>query len=41
MGKTEFLRKDITPLAEAAGWRVFYFSFLAADHKSQTQLRAH
>ena len=29
MGKTEFLRKDITPLAEQLGWRVFYFSFLA------------
>lgn len=26
-GKTEFLRKDITPLAEQLGWRVFYFSF--------------
>jgi hypothetical protein len=31
MGKTEFLRKDITPAAEARGWRVFYFSFLDAD----------
>ncbi len=32
MGKTEFLRKDIQPLAEAKGWNVFYFSFLdAAD----------
>lgn len=30
MGKTEFLRKDITPLAQQQGWRVFYFSFL--DH---------
>lgn len=29
-GKTEFLRKDITPLAEHQGWRVFYFSFLDA-----------
>lgn len=28
MGKTEFLRKDITPLAEKKGWAVFYFSFL-------------
>ena len=33
MGKTEFLRNDITPLAQEAGYRVFYFSFLdgAAD----------
>ncbi len=31
MGKTEFLRKDITPAAEKRGWRVFYFSFLDAD----------
>lgn len=30
MGKTELLRKDITPLAEAHGWRVFYFSFFDA-----------
>ena len=28
MGKTEFLRKDIMPLAERHGWAVFYFSFL-------------
>lgn len=28
MGKTEFLCKDITPLAEKRKWRVFYFSFL-------------
>lgn len=28
MGKTEFLLKDIMPLAQAAGYRVFYFSFL-------------
>ena len=33
MGKTEFLRKDIQPLAETNGWNVFYFSFLdAADN---------
>lgn len=31
MGKTEFLRKDIAPLAETRDWRVFYFSFLDAD----------
>ena len=30
MGKTEFLRKDITPLAEQFGWHIFYFSFLDA-----------
>lgn len=28
MGKTEFLLKDIQPLAKAHGWQVFYFSFL-------------
>lgn len=28
MGKTEFLRKDIMPLAKAKGWKTFYFSFL-------------
>ncbi|MFO1259430.1 MAG: ATP-binding protein [Gammaproteobacteria bacterium] len=28
MGKTEFLCKDITPLAESRKWCVFYFSFL-------------
>lgn len=31
MGKTEFLRKDITPVAEGRGWNVLYFSFLDAD----------
>jgi hypothetical protein len=28
MGKTEFLCKDITPLAVSLDWHVFYFSFL-------------
>lgn len=28
MGKTEFLRKDITPYANKNGWSVHYFSFL-------------
>ena len=28
MGKTEFLCKDVAPLAEKAKWKVFYFSFL-------------
>ena len=37
MGKTEFLRKDITPLAEQLGWRVFYFSFLDAGLHSEGQ----
>jgi len=31
MGKTEFLRKDIAPAADAQGWGVFYYSFLDAD----------
>lgn len=33
----EFLRKDITPLAEQLGWRVFYFSFLDAGLHSEGQ----
>lgn len=37
MGKTEFLRKDISPLAEKLGWRVFYFSFLDAGLHSEGQ----
>ncbi len=33
MGKTEFLRKDMLPVAESKGWDVLYFSFLdAADN---------
>ena len=28
MGKTEFLLKDIVPLAQQEGWSIFYFSFL-------------
>lgn len=28
MGKTEFLCKDMAPLAEGQKWKVFYFSFL-------------
>jgi len=40
MGKTEFLCKDIGPLAESQKWKVFYFSFLelgpsAASHFMQ------
>jgi hypothetical protein len=40
MGKTEFLRRDITPVAEATGWQVFYFSFLDADAAAQSFARA-
>lgn len=32
MGKTEFLRKDVTPCAEKQDWKVLYFSFLDAEH---------
>ena len=35
MGKTEFLRKDITPLALNQGWQVLYFSFLDSDENVQ------
>jgi len=31
MGKTEFLQKDVTPLAKKSGWKVFYFSFLDVE----------
>ncbi|TDR81363.1 hypothetical protein [Paludibacterium purpuratum] len=31
MGKTEFLVKDLMPLAENNGWRVFYYSFMGDD----------
>lgn len=34
MGKTEFLRKDIMPLAEQKKWTVFYFSFLDAGKQA-------
>lgn len=37
MGKTEFLRKDILPLAEKKGWRTFYFSFLDIGEKVQEE----
>lgn len=39
MGKTEFLRKDITPAAEAAGWRVIYFSFLDAGKNPASKFK--
>ncbi len=37
MGKTEFLRKDIQPLAEKRGWRTFYFSFLDTGIKAKSE----
>ena len=36
MGKTEFLRKDVRPLAEKNNWTTFYFSFLdIGEHVQQ------
>lgn len=37
MGKTEFLLKDILPLAESKDWYVFYYSFLDADQNAASQ----
>ncbi len=37
MGKTEFLRKDIQPLAEKKGWKTFYFSFLDIGEQVQEE----
>lgn len=37
MGKTEFLRKDIFPLADHKGWKTFYFSFLDAGPTVTTE----
>ena len=37
MGKTEFLRKDILPLAEKKGWKIFYFSFLDIGNRVQEE----
>lgn len=37
MGKTEFLRKDIQPLAENKGWSVLYFSFLDTGENVQEE----
>jgi hypothetical protein len=34
MGKTEFLRKDIMPIAEKNNWLVFYFSFLDTEENA-------
>lgn len=37
MGKTEFLRKDIQPLAEKNKWKTFYFSFLDIGERVQEE----
>ncbi len=37
MGKTEFLLKDMMPVAEKEGWHVFYHSFLDASKDAQTE----
>ena len=37
MGKTEFLYKDILPVAKASGWKVLYFSFLDADSNASIE----
>lgn len=36
-GKTEFLLKDIAPLAKSQGYQVFYFSFLDAGTQAQAR----
>lgn len=37
MGKTEFLRKDVQPLAEKKNWNTFYFSFLDIGEQVQEE----
>ena len=37
MGKTEFLRKDMQPLANSRGWQTLYFSFLDVEKNSQEE----
>ncbi len=37
MGKTEFLNKDIQPIAKKQGWYTFYFSFLDAGTDIQEE----
>lgn len=39
MGKTEFLCKDIQPLAQKLGWQTFYFSFLDAGAQIKEEFR--
>lgn len=34
MGKTQFLLNDITPIAKAKGFKVFYFSFMDVDNET-------
>ncbi len=38
MGKTEFLLKDVAPLATEMGWQVFYFSFLDTELNAESDL---
>lgn len=40
MGKTEFLCKDIMPLAVKKGWKVFYFSFLDCSGNTTNEFTA-
>lgn len=37
MGKTEFLRKDVQPLAKKKNWATFYFSFLDIGEQVQQE----
>lgn len=37
MGKTEFLRKDVQPLAEKLKWHTFYFSFLDVGERTKEE----
>lgn len=37
MGKTEFLNKDILPVAKKLGWNVLYFSFLDVDSNAAVE----
>lgn len=37
MGKTEFLLKDMQPMAEKEGWQVFYHSFLDTSKTAQEE----
>ncbi len=40
MGKTEFLCKDVTPLAENRHWKVLYFSFLDVGSQAEKEFFA-
>lgn len=37
MGKTEFLRKDIEPLAKSQNWEILYFSFLDVEKNAEEE----